>query len=264
MKKDTWKNLSTSRKVLLIVARIIVLSLTCFILFCIVTWIRFLDGPLFKLVTDLDCVEQYSAYQCYDEKLVSLHTLEKPIGYYALPDNDGFGEEDNYDFYICYPIDGHSKDEFLDIAFSNGAIMEKRYNCDVFQNPGNLIHVRKDWTIKEIQILGALPNDHADIINDETVLQKFYAFYNNADAPMTELKKEHYQDKAYHRVVRVIFNESQSIVWVADMKVMVYHDGTMAFTIDIGNNKHHHFVYVSNEELRQALVAVMEKHFLGW
>ena len=236
----------------------ILLSPFVFIGFFVV--IMELTSPVVS-VTDLDYVDQYNDYKSYDYKLRSINTQDDPIGYYAFYYDNGIEGDDDNTYYICYPIKGESKDEFMEIADSYGGLINGFHDFHVYQNPDRFINVRKDWTIKEIQIYNR-GSDLLYTITDKNVLQEFYTLYNDSSAPHRRAQYND-RDKLYVLYIRVIFNESESIVWQSSMIAVVYQNNSMAFLIDTGTDTEepHNVTVFKRGELHQTLAHVIKTCF---
>lgn len=179
-------------------------------------------------------VEQYRSYVCYDCNLRCIDFSEASV--VKTVDYPG------HSFLIAYrqPVDV-SDDHFMWIKLRTAFPPNLFYQCYVFQNPENCIDVWTDWTIQEIQIFtsGDSIGDYHRFETSDSELQVISTITDpDCLAELTTFVtsdeflrlSEIYEDiKSFHShsgydfdgdpekttnmFLRVIFNESESIVW---------------------------------------------------
>lgn len=179
-------------------------------------------------------VEQYRSYVCYDCNLRCIDFSEGSV--VKTVDYPG------YSFSIQYrqPVDV-SDDQFMWLKLRKAFPPQLSYQCYVFQNPENYVDVWTDWTIQEIQIFTSRYSIHdmeeyktsdselkvISTITDPDCLAELLTFvtsdeFQSLSEIYEDIKSFHSHsgydfdgdpEKTTNMYIRVIFNESESIIW---------------------------------------------------
>lgn len=221
--------------------RIVIWSLVILTLLLIVAVIAF--GPYIALFftlkfgrreNDFDAAK-YRNYICYDSNLACIDAKDGSSTEYIT-------FSDGYSYYFTYrrALDV-SEDQFVCVTMKNSFPLSTK-KCYIFQDPENRTNVWTDWTIKEIQVYyqdinqsvslpeeeepARTPNGIVATIQDEACLAELLDFvtsdaYHTISAireDMNSVENLSAEYNAYVKMyVRVIFHESETIVWDAEI-----------------------------------------------
>lgn len=149
--------------------------------------------------------EEYVAYRCYDENLVSVNSYI-PKGTYIV-------EDDDYRYTHSYTkIVGESADEFIDVERVKSAFLTfPETENFVYQNPDNYVDAILEWNIKEICLYESDSGEKKKTSRDEKMFSELKPYVENSDKREYDIEHE---PKWY---LHVIFEESRSIVWKSDI-----------------------------------------------
>ena len=196
-------------------------------------------GVLMSAVSCSHNIEDYKDYRCYDYHLIYLNT-SKSIGTYKQ-------EEDNVIYNLNYKkIIGEDETKIIgaEISSTLGAF-SSGYDPRVLQNPKAYFSIINDWTIETIQFcLYDITNDkdcgvifESSDSNDIEAFKTLLSLENPSvwkpdSGYANELSKTDDEKQLY---MRIIFSESENIVWKTEIKSYFNtSDNQRVFIIDLG------------------------------
>ena len=164
--------------------------------------------------------EEYITYRVYDSLLVCVDPEDASSRWSR--------EYPEWSFYY-HDVPGHSDDQFVWTRRTRAVLYPSTEEYHLLQNPDNLVDVWTDWTIQEIQIYTSrhsieseerFETSNSDMqvittITDPDCLAELLTFVTSDESrPVTRDSIDGLSAwKTTYIYVRVIFNESESIVW---------------------------------------------------
>lgn len=214
----------------------------------------------------IEYTDEFSDYVCVDSHLVSIAT-KRDIGYYETQVSDS-------EYRLTYSlIKGHKRDEFLTVSMRHITLFS---SCEehVLNAPGNDTNPLEDWQINEIQIYSIDRRDKRNnqhgpfsrvkaqdyyintlaISNDEKLIADTKKHILSEDRvnllKFLEENRSSYDnirevefDGSVRIKLRLIFNESKSIVWESEISLYRNKDtGEYVVAVD-RNHRDSEYVY---------------------
>lgn len=223
---------------------IISLALCCVAVFAIAKTVDFVSDivDIFKKETSEPQTEKYKDYVCVDANLTFSKSDVIDLGEKYRSKKDGA------DFYY-YQIDGFDTKEMVAAEAFAGFAVSWGYDSQlILTDPKNEFSPFENWTVKEIWVGDNVltPSDSQELISDFISLAEYAksvaarenngdTLYESGEVSSSESAGE---EKGFiidsaNRSIKVIFNETDDVIWEMRVGVKRYSDGENKITFQI-------------------------------